>query len=111
MLLRGKDLELQIAFDGENAAFDQFRDALIVPDTGVEGGAEGEAGEDEDEDVAGKAEEDQTSSQEEADCGLTESPSSGSPCGSSSERVDTELDDECSVVSERQRVKGSDARK
>lgn len=103
MLLRGKDLELQIAFDGENAAFDQFRDALIVPDTGVEAGAEGEAGagEDEDEDVAGKSG-DQTSSHEEADCGLTGSPSSGSPSGSSSERVDMELDDEYSVVSERE---------
>lgn len=30
-MLKGKDLELRIAFDGENKAFEQFRETLIVP--------------------------------------------------------------------------------
>lgn len=40
VVLRGKDLELQIAFEGENVAFNQFRDTLVVPDNIAENDTE-----------------------------------------------------------------------
>lgn len=48
VVLRGKSLELQIAFDGENVAFDQFRNTLVVPDENNDAGVAEEEKEDED---------------------------------------------------------------